>query len=358
MTDFFEIDFLAVETKKSGDAIAMRYSVAGKETIAVVDGGFASTGEVMVNFIKENYGNPKKVDYVILTHPDGDHAVGLRSILNDFEVGELWMLRPWEYAEELIDRFATYNSVDRLRSKLRDVYYNTEALEKIAIEKGIPIKEPFQGAKIGQFHVLAPSRERYIDLVVESDKTPEAEPEPALESLASLFETAKDKIVNFFRAAWGEEVFSPNDTSRENEMSVVQYAYIAGKRILLTGDAGREALTEVVAYAPNIGLQLPGIDKFQVPHHGSRRNVSTDLLDALLGPRVEQGSKETFTAIVSSAKADVHHPRKSVKRAMIHRGARLVETEGRTIRIYQNAPERAGWMAAPTVPYPDDQEAN
>lgn len=39
MTDFFEIDFLGVENKKSGDAIAIRYQHAGTTTIHVVDGG-------------------------------------------------------------------------------------------------------------------------------------------------------------------------------------------------------------------------------------------------------------------------------------------------------------------------------
>lgn len=38
MADFFEIDFLGVETKKSGDAIAIRYEQEGNRTIHVVDG--------------------------------------------------------------------------------------------------------------------------------------------------------------------------------------------------------------------------------------------------------------------------------------------------------------------------------
>jgi hypothetical protein len=29
-------------------------------------------------------------------NPDGDHANGLRAFLEEFEVGELWMLRPGE----------------------------------------------------------------------------------------------------------------------------------------------------------------------------------------------------------------------------------------------------------------------
>jgi len=40
MTDFYEIDFLAVETKSSGDAIALRYEIDAEQFIHVVDAGY------------------------------------------------------------------------------------------------------------------------------------------------------------------------------------------------------------------------------------------------------------------------------------------------------------------------------
>ncbi|MET4121975.1 beta-lactamase superfamily II metal-dependent hydrolase [Bradyrhizobium sp. JR1.5] len=64
-------------------------------------------------------------------------------------------------------------------------------------------------------------------------------------------------------------------------MSVVQFAYLNGHKIVLTGDAGRSALTEAAEFAPQAGLYLPGVDRFQVPHHGERRNVSTELLEPM-----------------------------------------------------------------------------
>ena len=45
------------------------------------------------------------------------------------------------------------------------------------------------------------------------------------------------RLWNMVKGNWGVEIFSPEETSAENEMSVVQYANIAGKRIVLTGDA-------------------------------------------------------------------------------------------------------------------------
>ncbi|UWU70590.1 MBL fold metallo-hydrolase [Bradyrhizobium sp. NC92] len=357
MSDFFEIDFLDVEAKDSGDAICLRYQLGGDTCIHVVDGGYQKTGQSVVDHINKYYGNPILIDNVVCTHNDGDHAGGLQSVLESFDVGALWMLRPWMYAQELLPRFPTYNNVDRLRSRLRSAYSNLAALEDIAIKRGIPIYEPFQGALIGAFHVMAPTPARFKDLVVESNKTPEGAEDGLLAKATSFIVDAARQATALVRAAWGDEYFPGSDTSAENEMSVVQYALLNGERIMLTGDTGRAGLREVIDYAPYIGLVLPGIDRFQVPHHGGRHNVTTQLLDELLGPRLPaSGQPSTFTAIISSAAADPDHPRKSVVRAMIHRGGKVLTTEGQGKRTHKGAPNR-GWSAAIPVAYPEDQEA-
>jgi hypothetical protein len=359
VADFFEIDFLGVETKKSGDAIAIRYEQAGTTTIHVVDGGYTTSGESLRDLINKYYGSPLFIDRVIATHNDGDHARGLVAILDHFEVGELWMLRPWEYADELIDQFTTYSSVAHLRGRLRSAYANLAALEDIAIAKGIPIFEPFQGAQIGAFRVMAPTRERYLELILTSNKTPASlVEESAIDSfLNALVEKAKTAVA-LLQAAWGGEGFPAEDTSNENEMSVVQYAVLSGQKILLTADTGRDGLQEVIDYAPYVGLTLPGIDKFQVPHHGGRRNVNADLLNAIVGPILpEQRQKGHFQAYISSAKADEDHPRKVVQRAFIHRGADLHMTEGRNIRTSGGAaPARPDYTPLVPTAYPDSYE--
>jgi len=362
LSDFFEIDFLKVDTSKSGDAISVRYKTEEEITIHVVDGGFQETGNSISSYVKKHYDDPSFIERVIVTHPDGDHAGGLRIILEQFEVGELWMLRPWLYADELIERFSRFKSTDNLRSRLREIYPHIDALETIAIEKGIPIYEPFQGSSIGVFAVLAPSKSRYLDLVVESEKTPESTKKRTAAqapSLGSFIESVAKKVVSFLSAPWGAEFFSDKETSAENEMSVVQYAYICGKRILLTGDAGRGAFNEAADFAINANLVLPGIDRFQVPHHGSRRNVSTEVLDRWLGSKlVDKPNKgeELFTAIISASEKDEDHPRKAVVRAMIHRGAKVITTQIANVCTSYDAPKREGWSAAAPLEYPLEQE--
>lgn len=359
MTDYFEIDFLDVESTKSGDAITIRYGIGNYWYLHVVDGGFQATGDAIITHIAQYYGSPSYINHVVLTHPDGDHAGGLRTVLETYAVGALWMLRPWLYASELLPHFPRVASATNLERILRDAYPNIVALEEIAVRKGIPILEPFQGAMIGAFTVLAPSRQRYLNLVTRSECTPESDAKGPLFSLASLLRKSAAYAVQLARAAWGQETFSPEGVSAENEMSVVQYARLADTRILLTADAGREALTEAIAYAPFVGLRLPGIDRFQVPHHGSRRNVSSDILDRLLGPRLSgpvPPGTERWTAFISSAKEDEAHPRKAVIRAMVHRGAKVIATEGITVCTSQNASPRPGWVPLPSLPYPEEEE--
>lgn len=358
MPDYFEIDFLKVDSNKSGDAIAVRYEKNNLTWIHVVDGGYQDTGDQLVEHINQFYGNPGYIDYVVVSHPDGDHAGGLRTVLDKFQVGQLWMLRPWLYADELIDRFSRFKSVDNLIKRLKEIYPNIAALEKIAEDKGITIKEPFQRARIGEFTVLAPTKSRYLDLVVESDKTPESLQE-TVSSQTSSFGLLMEKAVSIFRALWGQESFSSEETTPENNMSVVQYANLCNEKILLTADAGRDTLWEAVRFAPYAGLALPGIDRFQVPHHGSRRNVSTEILDVLLGDRLPSKPNDgngTFSAIISASEKDKDHPKKAVLRALIHRGARVYTTESANHQTGHNAPPREGYSPASPVDYPEEQE--
>jgi hypothetical protein len=247
MFDFYEVEFLEVNSRKSGDAIIVRYNSGDSVQIHIVDGGFQNTGQTICEHLKKFYGDPTYIHRVIASHPDGDHTGGLRTILENYEIGELWMLRPWIYAHEIIGRFQRYSSVDNLKKRLKEIYYNLAELEDIALKRGIDIFEPFQGRYIGNFLVLAPTKSRYLDLIVQSEKTPEsieAYKGTMMGYLLDALERTASYVRNMVNAAWGEEIFSSRETSAENEMSVVQYSKLCDHQILLTADAGRSGLLE------------------------------------------------------------------------------------------------------------------
>ncbi len=79
----YEIDFLpAGEGKRSGDAIALRYTVAGisEPVVGIIDAGSAPCGPALVDHIRHYY-ETENVDFVLNTHIDSDHTGGLTYVL-------------------------------------------------------------------------------------------------------------------------------------------------------------------------------------------------------------------------------------------------------------------------------------
>ena len=347
MTDFIEIDFLEVGERGSGDAIAIRHRRSGTDDVYVVDGGYADDGKKLVDHISAHYDDPVFIDHVVLTHPDADHASGLDRVLNEFIVGTLWMNRPWTHVDELMPMFMRYQNRDQLIARLKRDFPKVTELEAIASNRRIEIKDAFQGDTIGAFTVLAPRRTTYLELIVESDKTPV----PA-RWVEALFGDSMSV------ARWGDENLKGDTegTSEENETSIVQYANVCGTRVLLTGDAGVRALVEAGWEAHRLGQLAFPLDWFQVPHHGSRRNLSSDVLDAWLGQKLsEPVPSPTVHAVISANQRDPEHPKKAVVRALIHRGRRVLQTAGTLRMKTSGAPDR-GWATATPLNYPTDQE--
>lgn len=346
----YEIDFLPVGNgDSSGDAIAVRWKDGDKYKVLVYDGGTQESGQKLVDHIKTHYGTTK-VDYVVNSHPDGDHASGLSVVMDQLTVGELWMHRPWEYSAIIRDYFhdgrITDNSLaERLKAKMAAAY----KLETLAEEKGIPIKEPYQGDFIGPFRILSPEKDWYVhDLIPAFEKSPEQKKDfaeaagLALEKLAAAVRAA----IEWIAEQWGTESLREDvSTSAENESSVVLLGLFGDRGVLLTGDCGVQALNHAADYAKVLGHDLPSLLRFiQVPHHGSRNNVSTSVLDRVVGPRKEQDDEEyTKTAFVSAGKDAKHHPRKMVTNAFLRRGAKVHATQGQSKCHHQNMPAREGW---------------
>lgn len=103
------------------------------------------------------------------------------------------------------------------------------------------------------------------------------------------------------------------------------YGPLNGGSVLLTGDAGIRALTATAEVAEAINLSLPdNLSSAQIPRHGSRNNVSTSVLDRIIGPRKpKDDGKTTKIAFVSASKKSSTHPRKMVVNAFVRRGCKI-----------------------------------
>jgi beta-lactamase superfamily II metal-dependent hydrolase len=330
----YEVDFLPVG-EGSGDAIVIRYGddVNGYY-LHVVDGGRTETAETIITHINAFYPG-YHINHMVLSHADNDHATGLIGVMENIEVENLWMNRPWLYADQVLHHFHGNFTLQGLIDNIKERHPYLVELERLAIEKGTHIHEVFQGARIGAFTVLAPTRERYVNSIPDFGKTPNKYTAEAADSrefgfLRSLVEGAKRVLEN-----WDIETLASNtETSASNESCVVQYAVLEDKGVLLTADVGPIGLAEAADYGAQLGFKRPRF--VQVPHHGSRHNVTPSVLDMWLGPKQPQGTV-VGTAFCSVGSNKHDYPRAQVKNAFMRRGFKVYSTRTKWISHYKGS---------------------
>ena len=264
----YEIDFIGVGdcVKKDADAIAIRWIDENDiYHIGIYDGGVQSHGEKLVEHIKKYYfdeKNNESIDFVICSHSDSDHASGLKFVLENMDVKALYMNRPWLYVDDIIesgDIELTDGRItpESLKERLRTKYKYIRDLENVAIEKEIPIYSIFQGDVIeDKLITLSPTKELYLKLLVESEKTPLKEVEGTTNFSESFIGKTFEYIKSLIETWKNEELKEEVTTSAENEMSVILLGEMAEENFLLTGDGGLRALDTALEYSENIEISI------------------------------------------------------------------------------------------------------
>lgn len=339
----YEIDFLPVGNgEKSGDAIALRYGNLNgnrnEQYVVVIDGGFKESGEKLVEHIKTYY-NTDHVDIVISTHPDADHAGGLEVILDDLEVGYLWMHQPWNHTGDIANMFQDGRVTDNsVREALRRSLDNARNLERLAQSKGIPIIEPFEGLKdtMGCLRVLGPRESFYEYLLPEFRGTPEPKEASGLvqKALAGIQE-----VVHRIAEKWDLETLDDSgETGAENNSSAIILLTVDGRSSLFTGDAGIFALEEVADLLEKESFDFSSLKFIQVPHHGSKRNVGPKILDRIIGPKQKEDVRLKHAFVSASEDGEPKHPSKKVTNSFRRRGAYVYPTQGvhRAVRRFRS----------------------
>lgn len=283
---------------------------------------------------------------------------GLFDVLAIFQVENLWMNRPWLYAADVIHRLHGNWTISGLERHLKEQFSVLVELEDLANYKGTVVREAFQGQTIGPFEILTPSRSRYLNLIVDLPNTPaevKSKRSSSFGLIAKKLEEMKISLTNFIKETWLGETLSnyPEPTSPSNECSVVQGAIIDSRKVLLTGDAGPAGLAEAYEYASRFGFFQPYI--IQVPHHGSRRNVTPNVLNRWLGEPISEIDGTRGFAICSAAKEDLDHPKAKVENAFLRRGYPVYSTKGNLINFSEGTPDR-GYKPAVAAPFRNNVE--
>jgi hypothetical protein len=229
-----------------------------------------------------------------------------------------------------------------LATRIRQSYPVIDELISLATERGAAVREPFQGAEIGPFTVLSPSRSAYDRLVPQFRKTPDADLE-ALDRDRMLIGTSKasslakalaERLITWVGETWDVELLREGAvTAAENETSTVLFGRFGTEAVLLTADAGINALTWSQDYADAHYLPWSSLGLIQVPHHGSRSNVTPQVLDRLLGPKQKNATwQRKGRSVASVPKDDEKHPRKMVMNSFLRRGWPVDKTQGAYFR--------------------------
>ncbi len=340
----FEIDFLPVgEGTKGGDAIVLRFgnllSDIPEQTVVVIDGGYQADGVNLVNFIKSNY-KTNIIDLVILTHPDKDHVSGLRELFKDeeLEVKKLVMHRPWVNTKINTSYFKdgrlTENSLNK---KLAEAFNLAYELESLALKKKVEIVEPTLGKSFfgGVLKIMGPNLSFYRECLINCEKTPQSK------SLGNILSKAYSNPNDYGyekyvkgRIKWYED----ETTNLVNQTSVISFIDYEEIQILLTGDTGKQGLLNAFQYMEANDIDLQSLKIFQVPHHGSRKNINKNIL---------QSFNANFCIISCPKEGEPKHPSNRLINLMNELEHNVYVTQGSQLHWGINCPKRNSSPADP-----------
>lgn len=290
---------------KKGDAYVIElHDNNGDKFAFVVDGGTAENSTALIDHVK-NYHNGK-IGLAICTHPDTDHIGGLISLFEECKVENLFLNDPRDILPEstLLQRAKNNLSAEDVLV-FKSAFERIDELKSQAEIQGtkhhpatFSSQEPRFSWGGWNVYVLSPSESLFRDIWLSEDVVRDWFSSDVVDNLVASqanTNTLDDPSI---------------DTKPVNNSSIVLLIEGYGKKYLFTGDAGKRALRDA--------MQVRDISKLtwlDVPHHGSRRNLDTELIN-YLAPRV---------AYVSSP-GSTKHPRKSIIRALQKSGAVVYST--------------------------------
>lgn len=330
MITAYEIRFFQVgNASKGGDAILIRFlDEFQKPTVIIVDGGYSETGGKIIEYLKGL--RISVIDLVINTHPDIDHISGLIRLFEEesLTIKKLIMNRPWRDSNITADYFADNRITDKsVNKRMTEAFKYAYQLEQVAIAKigENNIIHPVVGNNyFGCLTILSPSKDFYRTELLESDKTP-----TTLDggSNTNYYAKTMKKLVRYIK---GFMLWRNEDTTPINETSIVTLLSMPDQVYLLTADAGRNGIKEALDYMDSqIGLAYKSIDVLQLPHHGSRKNVTPALIQRI--------SAKDYIISCPPNGLDNHHPSRRLVNMVLEKvpGARIYTTADCCCFVFQ-----------------------
>ncbi len=260
-----------------GDCLVLDYTgTDGRPRRVLVDGGLGSAFDRGLGSLLGPAGNPTKVDLAVVTHVDLDHIEGTIRALRDKRLvaDDIWF-NGREQLEQLFNPGGSrgVRQGDALSELIPDGTRNVavEGRAFVLPAVGPPPTIPFPGGATAV--LLSPTEERLRRLL---RKWPE--PDRGVDDSGSF-----DQLIGAFvdEVDRGVGEFG-KDTSVANGSSIAFLFEHDGTSILFGADAYASDLkTSIGAILAQRGETKLHVRLFKLPHHGSRQNITDDLLDLI-----------------------------------------------------------------------------
>ena len=277
MATKYEYECLALG---DADAIIIRHfqvtDGVEKPYVIVIDAGKDGDGKKVAKHLKSYFGS-KHIDLAICTHPDRDHKDGFFDLLDDKDVtiDEFWLTDPAAFltAEDI----KYYKNEENAKQAVREIWNKSTDASRNLIDEIVDKCGTVYTMTAGDSHsflpltVLAPDKNFYSEIVKEmvakkGVKTYDKSDTTPYDENAKVDDTEAISVID-----------KCTDDSPTNASSIViLYEPNDGKKLLFAGDATQESLQLVLD-----NYSIENVDFFKVPHHGSKHNLTTPIIEQL-----------------------------------------------------------------------------
>jgi beta-lactamase superfamily II metal-dependent hydrolase len=284
----FRIEMLPA---REGDCLIVSYGEEGSLRRILIDGGRKATYQDFKNYFSLLPEAERVFELLIVTHVDRDHIEGILALFDDPELPIVFKDIWFNSYQHLNDEFEEFSAVqgERLTEYLTDGvaqerfqwngHFGEHYEEPVALSKNGDLLEiTLEGDMV--LTLLSPSRQKLHELISKWDAQCR---KAGIVAGIDYLEPAQDEFENFAAIdidALAEQPFEP-DPSEPNGSSIAVIATYNEKSAVLTGDAHVDCLLKSIAQL-NYQGDKPKFDVFKLPHHGSRKNVSEELLNSFV----------------------------------------------------------------------------
>jgi beta-lactamase superfamily II metal-dependent hydrolase len=275
---------------RHGDCLWIEYGSARKTYRMLIDAGPASTYKHLRERILALPESKRHFELFVITHIDADHIEGAVKLLQDKKLkisyGDIWF-NGWKHLKRNPSRtlggpLGEYLTSTILKEKLPwNVAFDGGTI--VVPDKGkLPVRELRGEMKLT---LLSPTWERLEKLrpkwrkeVLDAGLAPghTRKAQKKLAATKRLQPILGAPRLNVEKLAGAD---SKSDSAAANGSSIAFLAEYDGLRCLFSGDAFPDVLAASLRRLLKKPSEKVSLDVFKLPHHGSRANVSAELIE-------------------------------------------------------------------------------